>query len=335
MARLAPPFDGREGRPPSAGPSQKTQHRQSLADSPRDPRERAKERCPRAALSLRALEGSIPGTDPEADCTPSSWTGGWAQANEICDDDSANAPEFSHVHCLTAPGRKTPWGVHARWCGIRSGFNEGLEPPLEQAETAHWRGHLRQSGVSQLTIGRKSERAILHHSNLVVLSPLEIHQRNTTGTLIGLSALLWRDTENYEWIPKYEQLLKARAEEVIPAAFVILKRNGQPAVGTVRRQIRREVVVDLEALDFSEEALVSAMESTIREGGLTDAETRSFLNIWTPSFFAMESRRVICLMPRSYHDAVLKLEMHPRPSECVRVGFIWKELDKVAESQSR
>ena len=66
-----------------------------------------------------------------------------------------------------------------------------------------------------------------------------------------------------------------------------------------------------------------------------DGRGNALVNIWTPSFFAMEGRRVICLMPRSYHDAVLELEMHPRPSECVRVGFIWKELDKVAESQSR
>lgn len=66
-----------------------------------------------------------------------------------------------------------------------------------------------------------------------------------------------------------------------------------------------------------------------------EAETGSFLKIWVPSFFEMDGHRVISLVPRSYHDTVLELEMIPRPSEFVRLGMIWKELDKVTETQAR
>lgn len=68
-------------------------------------------------------------------------------------------------------------------------------------------------------------------------------------------------------------------------------------------------------------ALRGRLEDELRRAGLTEAETASLLNTWTPELNNQE-RHVIYLLTRTEYDRMLPITITPEPTELVRVGMV-------------
>ena len=67
------------------------------------------------------------------------------------------------------------------------------------------------------------------------------------------------------------------------------------------------------------EQLGSAMQTALREAGLTVAEAKAMVATWRDVWFAETGTRVLAILPRSWVDAVLPLSITPAPSKLQRI----------------
>jgi hypothetical protein len=65
--------------------------------------------------------------------------------------------------------------------------------------------------------------------------------------------------------------------------------------------------------------LESLVWDVLRKHGLHDDEARAMVRTWSRSWFSSEGTRVIWVVPRATTDAILPIEITPRPDELVRV----------------
>ena len=284
-------------------------------------------------LAVHAIDGNFGTTYPKPPCTRFSGSGVPSLSKAAVRVNNIETDSAVHHGCDVDRTQLPYTDDLISWCGLRIGFDRRLESTFEDVDSQVWWKDLRAFGNVPLAIGSECEKAILYEALLNILPPLEVIQRNQSDSLLVLRAQRWWDIEHYQWIPRYEKRLKKRAEELVPVAFVVVKNEGQPPVGAVRHRIRDEIIVDLSDLELEGKQLLSAFEAEVQARGFTDAETQAFLKLWSPSFFETTGRRVISFSPRSYLDAVLKLEMHPPPNEWVRLGVIWKELPVETDSE--
>ena len=80
---------------------------------------------------------------------------------------------------------------------------------------------------------------------------------------------------------------------------------------------------------------LDAMAARLAECGLYPKEARAMVNTWRTSYYHAEGVRALFVLPQSWTDGFIPLQMYPKPKELVRVmarGFAKRTLDAAAQA---
>ena len=114
----------------------------------------------------------------------------------------------------------------------------------------------------------------------------------------------------------------------LPAVFLVSKWPGMGARGTVLEQLGSQakgLPVPLASLSLEGAVLRQRLVQVLERQGLTGPEARALHVAWDREFFATDGLRALTVIPQWLYDAMLPIEIDPKPGELVRVGIIWRE----------
>jgi len=115
------------------------------------------------------------------------------------------------------------------------------------------------------------------------------------------------------------------AAETLTDLFVLTVHNGMARYQRVDQVTPKEArAVKLAAKTFAplsevRENIMREMAAALVKQGLYTKEAQAMVNTWKDQWFAEEGTRVFYLMPRSWTDSTLPLEISPRPNGVARV----------------
>ena len=100
---------------------------------------------------------------------------------------------------------------------------------------------------------------------------------------------------------------------------VVLFENREGRIGyRIQDMPQTDLILDRPALDGKIERLREEIKEMLSSQGLFEKEADAMLETWRDSWFE-EGLRVFYIMPRKTTDAILPIEINPKPSELVRV----------------
>ena len=100
--------------------------------------------------------------------------------------------------------------------------------------------------------------------------------------------------------------------------FVLFERRGARLGYRVVRDVRGDVTVERPALTGSVDAMRADLRQLLISQGLYPREAAAMVETWRDSWFE-EGARVFYLLPQATVDAILPLQVDPRPAEIRRV----------------
>jgi hypothetical protein len=103
----------------------------------------------------------------------------------------------------------------------------------------------------------------------------------------------------------------------IPRVILFENKGGRTGWTTAAR-VRGSVTLDRPALGGSADAVMAELEKILVAEGLYAKEAAAMVKTWRDSWFE-EGLRVFYIVPRAVTDAVLPIEIEPKPAELVRV----------------
>ncbi len=119
-----------------------------------------------------------------------------------------------------------------------------------------------------------------------------------------------------------------------PISDVILfERRGEKVGYRVLGPLRDEASLSMPALGGSLDSLASHLEGVLISQGLHPEEAHAMLETWKSSWFE-EGARLIYIVPRSFVDSVLPLNIQPAPAKTARVFVGRLELITLATQQA-
>jgi hypothetical protein len=78
-------------------------------------------------------------------------------------------------------------------------------------------------------------------------------------------------------------------------------------------------LADAQPLARFTEKIAGDLASRLEASGLFAKEARAMVNTWTTSYFQTEGVRVLFVLPQSWTDAFIPMDVNPRPKELIRV----------------
>jgi hypothetical protein len=100
--------------------------------------------------------------------------------------------------------------------------------------------------------------------------------------------------------------------------FIIFERQGDRLGYRIVRPHSNEVTIERPALTESVESLREALRGLLVEQGLYPREAAAMVETWRDSWFE-DGARLFYLLPQATVDAILPLQIQPRPATIVRV----------------
>jgi len=122
-----------------------------------------------------------------------------------------------------------------------------------------------------------------------------------------------------------EVTLSTGSAQPLVSLFVLNIRKGTMRYQKVERiSMQSDMVLDLDAQSFEaltdvRERIMSDVSTALVQQGLYEKEARAMVETWKDQWFAEEGTRVLYLLPRTWTDRILPLEISPRPDNVVRV----------------
>jgi hypothetical protein len=119
-------------------------------------------------------------------------------------------------------------------------------------------------------------------------------------------------------------IVTSHAAESIPAAFA-LEVDGDrarfTAIGPVAAWASRDVAMPsaMQSLPETSASLRAAMSDALVADGLFRDEAEAMVKTWSTTWFEAQGTRILYLLPREETDAVIPLEIEPKPDRLVRV----------------
>lgn len=115
------------------------------------------------------------------------------------------------------------------------------------------------------------------------------------------------------------------SEESVPALFYLnVRANG----GTLKEmgplepdsttEFEATIDVESDSMDAFVERAQYAVGEALVETGLTGKEARAMVDTWEDSYFRRKGHRILYIVPRSWTDALLPIEIEPKPDRLVR-----------------
>ncbi|MEK7949279.1 hypothetical protein [Luteolibacter soli] len=115
----------------------------------------------------------------------------------------------------------------------------------------------------------------------------------------------------------------------IPFAFVFEKTGGTTRWKVMKDGLRADAAAEIPTSGFSEatpDFTVGMVEPVYREmvagltaTGLLQSEARAMVETWWSSYFAQDGLRVFWVLPNAKTEAILPMEVSPKPEKSVRV----------------
>jgi hypothetical protein len=122
-----------------------------------------------------------------------------------------------------------------------------------------------------------------------------------------------------------EVTLSTGSAEPLAGVFVLTVQGGSMRYQKIERVTAHAgMVVDLNAQSFepladARKRIMDDVAASLVDSGLYAREARAMIETWKDQWFAEEGTRVLYLLPRSWTDETLPLEISPRPDNIVRV----------------
>ena len=213
---------------------------------------------------------------------------------------------FYAPHPLTASvrvrfpqGKITEWYPQAsrssdsamEWNGVNVLPDTQLAFPVDKRGNSHYYA-ARETDAAALRIGKEEEKLIFYRG-------------------VGNFAVPLRP----RFVAEGRVLLNAGASE-IPAAVLFENRGGKIAFRALGA-VRGEMTANMPA-DGSVDSLRQQMQQILISQGLYAREAQAMLETWRDSWFE-QGVRVLYIVPRETVDAVLPLDITPKPSAMARV----------------
>ena len=146
---------------------------------------------------------------------------------------------------------------------------------------------------------------------------------NVTGNYME-KFLFYRGVGNFDLPVKMQSVGKDRFQitnsgtDAIHAAFLVQVTGGKVRFARMGR-IDKERTAMLPANFQSLDDLSKAMVKDLIAEGLYEKEALAMVNTWKSSWFGEEGTRLLYLLPQSFTDKELPLNIVPKPGECLRV----------------
>ena len=116
-------------------------------------------------------------------------------------------------------------------------------------------------------------------------------------------------------------------------ALVLFERRGEKVGYRLRSNLQNEVVLDPPPLTANINSLYSDLEQILETSGLYQDEAHAMVRTWQNSWFE-EGARLFYIVPRSFVDEVLPLNINPVPANTVRVFVGRMEIVTAATRQA-
>ena len=100
--------------------------------------------------------------------------------------------------------------------------------------------------------------------------------------------------------------------------FVLFEKRGGALGYRVVRGNAKQVTIERPPLTSDFESLRQVLQDALTKEGLYPREAAAMIETWRDSWFE-EGTRLFYLIPRASVDAILPLDIEPRPAEVVRV----------------
>lgn len=119
--------------------------------------------------------------------------------------------------------------------------------------------------------------------------------------------------------------LSTKSKEPLTSAFVLTIQRGKMRYHTVERiDAGVDVSVVMDSQPFAEasqarELVMQDVAMALERQGLYAKEARAMVDTWSDQWFAEEGTRVLYILPRSWTDETLPLQIRPQPDSIVRV----------------
>jgi len=227
------------------------------------------------------------------------------------------------------------------WNGLRIGYDAALEAPLSAVDDVYWWRALRSVAASPVSIRGETEGFLFYGGAVKVPSPVVVEWTDATESALSIRV---RSYGEYPTVADWGERYRARREsrwsrdprprwDPVPWVFVICV----DADGTLRGALldrlgpaesSREVA--LGALSLDRAALVESFVTRLGRRGLTPAETRAFVEVWSSELFETPGLRTLAILPRWILDLAMPWRIEPSPKRSVRVACVWKECDELA-----
>jgi hypothetical protein len=230
---------------------------------------------------------SAPGAGPEPVDVSVSFHGGWL--TEYYPDAEVPAPDLSH-HLTGATTGSLVWhDVHV-----------GVKPSCPATSDVVW-STPRKVGADGVAVGAESERFLFYRGVGHVDSPISV-KREVDGKVLAISPWSGLGARLPMW------LVDVREDGTL-AWRRIGEKPGSSAPATT--------AADFPAGEYSIASpglLHRDMARGLREAGLFPDEAEAMLDTWQLSYFKSPGTRLFYILPRSWTDSVLPLQITGNPT---------------------
>ncbi len=192
--------------------------------------------------------------------------------------------------CFDPPARtwantrdlKTAGNGHINWVGRLDTAPKGTMPPVA---TDHWIAKCRATDATPFTVGTRTEKYLFYEGAITVTCPI----------VLAIDGDGIRVTSTGEW---KEQAVAIRVSNSKAQTFRV------DAAGS---KVTREDV---------------SLDTMLTDAGLYAKEAAALLGIWRDHFTKRDGLRLITLLTGEAYDALLPLEVCPKPVETKRVMML-------------
>ena len=211
--------------------------------------------------------------------------------------------DFS-LYNLKAPGAIS-------WNSVHIDPSAAPDFPSDKSENPYYAA--RQTSSAPLSVERSSEQR----------SEKFLFYRGVAAFAPPLSATLYSDDTVH--------LRNVSAEPI--SDVILFERRGEKLGYRVLGPLRDEASLPMPTLGGSLDSLTSHLEGVLISQGLYPDEAHAMLETWKTSWFE-EGARLIYIVPRTFVDSVLPLNIKPAPTKTVRVFLARLELITPATQQA-